>query len=184
MKTCPNCTHELTVPAFQLWSGRCPQCDYGMTNSTRGEDRRNLQRPRATSEDFAEFLKYVDDLTVMRFRSDEVGQLGALFMVGGFLWAYGIGFRLVAFEFGLFYAVCVGLTFVSMFWWKLRSRCPRCGQKFGQPITIRIRLFGFGMRLAPTSETCEDCGLRALSRYDIKRFLEERAAEVGSQKEP
>jgi hypothetical protein len=148
-----------------------------MTHSTRREDREQLQRPVATSEEFAEFLKYADDLAAMRLRGDEVRQLMAIFMVGGFLWAFGIGFRLIEFAYGVFYLVCVGVTFVSILWWKLRSRCPRCKGKFGHPVSIRISTFGFGVRLAPTSETCEQCGLRSLSRYDITRFLAERSED-------
>jgi predicted Zn-ribbon and HTH transcriptional regulator len=146
MKTCPNCSHEFKVPAFKLWSGRCPQCDHGMTHATRREDREHLQRPVATSEEFAEFLKYADDLAAMRLRGDEVGQLMAIFIFGGFLWLFGIGFRLIEFVYGVFYAVCVGVTFASAFWWKLRSRCPRCKGKFGHPVSIRISTFGFGAR--------------------------------------
>ena len=118
MKTCPNCAHKFKVPAFQLWSGRGPQYNHALTSSTRRENRRNRQRQIATSEEFAEFLKHADDLAVIRLRGDEVAQLGALFMVGGFLWAIGTRFRLVEFEYRLFYAVCVGLTFVSVFWRK------------------------------------------------------------------
>lgn len=181
MKTCRNCAHEFHVPAFQLWSGRCPECGHGMTISTREEDNQNRSRPVATSTEFADFLKYADDLAAMRLRGDEVCQLGAIFMVGGVLWAFGMGFRLVEFEFGLFYAVCVGLTFVSIFRWKLRSRCPRCTQKFGRPATFTISPFGVGARLSPTVETCQHCGLRSLSQFDIARFFEEREAEAASK---
>ena len=181
MKTCPNCSHTFNVPTFQLWSGRCPQCDYGMTQSTRREDREYLQRPIAISEEFAEFLKYADDLAAMRLRGDEAGQLAAILGVGGFLWAFGMGFRLVEFEFGIFYAVCVGVTFISIFWWKLRSCCPRCKQTYGRPVTFRFRISGIAANLDATSETCGHCGLRRLSRYDIARFLTERRADVVHQ---
>lgn len=29
LKTCPHCSHEFAVPAFQLWSSRCPHAIMG-----------------------------------------------------------------------------------------------------------------------------------------------------------
>ena len=177
-KTCPACSHHFTPSTFRLWSGRCPECEHAMTWSARTEEQTNKARPPVTMDEFFEFLKYADDLAVIRLRNYEASQLAGVVILGGALWLGGIGFHQIDFQFGIFFAVFVGSVFALIYWPKLRSICPRCHRIFSRQTSILLGLTRLRLRIVPSSEQCECCGLRALSSFDIQRFLKTNAEAI------
>lgn len=170
-KTCPACSNRFTPTTFRLWSGRCPECDHAMTWTAKNELQTNRARPPVTMDEFSEFLKYADDLAVIRLRKFEASQLAGVVIPGGALWLGGMGFHQIDFQFGIFFAVFVGSVFSLIYWPKLRSICPRCHKLFSRQTSIAVSVSRLRLRIAPSSEQCECCGLRALSSFDIQRFL-------------
>jgi phage FluMu protein Com len=157
-RTCKSCGAAVKIRSFQYWDGCCPNCRAPMAAIARVEEA--LRQP-PTSEEVGAFLKHMDELYRMRFLRRTLYMLMPALATFHILGGVGVQMKLIEPGYGFFLWISMFVAAILPFIGYFRFRCPRCRGCFSQRKDGRPHF---------RADTCANCGLRALTQYDLMDF--------------
>ena len=159
-RTCSKCGAKTTIPSFQLWNGRCSDCQSAITIGAWCGD---ASCPIPTTKEIDDYFRYMDDLNAIRWRRLADSRFVNVLGIAHLLFVWGLFAGWIQPIFGAVFWTLVATASVIAAKSDVRNKCPRCAQHFDFK-----QVFGFRIRQARPYK-CGNCGLRALSQADFRR---------------